>query len=233
MGWASRQSGVVREQMVHQLCKSLNSSPHHSTPEHVAQSTQRKGAHFSHPTSLRTEEGIKQLPEGRNEPTWFEWNCVLKVERRLPRLHPRRAERAGQHLPRNWRFTRTLLAQKVQSILLEIAPPLRNTFEELNTWEGVKVEWGSWLAGLKSLVVAPGLIFWCRCWRSIPATDSIPWSITATECGHHWYHYSSGRPMLWSRILEQKKTEINSWQSLRLLSVYNQKLYSSSVALCV
>ena len=143
----------------------------------------------------------------------------------LPRLHPLRADR-GQQV--NSTSSQKLEIHKNTARCTSVT---LGAFKESDTGEREKVQRSG--ARLKSLVVAPGLISWCRSSRSIPATDSIPWSITATECGHHWYHYSSGRPMLWSRILEQKKTEINSWQSLRLLSVYNQKLYSSSVALCV
>ena len=63
--------------------------------------------------------------------------------------------------------------------------------------------WGEEVAECSAFELASGLI---RFWRSTRATDSIPWSITPTECGHHWYYYSSARPTLWSGILDQKKT---------------------------
>ena len=145
---------MVREQRLHQLCKFPNSSPHH--PENIAQSTPRKGFHFSYSATLRTQESMKQVTEGINQQMCFLRNCVLKVERRLPpvclpRLHPRRAE------------GRSTSSQKLEihkNTARPKHPPRSCTplTQESDTCQREKVHQGCSAARLKSLVVAPGLI---------------------------------------------------------------------------
>lgn len=150
----------------------------------------------------------------------------------LPWLHPRRAlgrSTSSQNLEIR---KKTACSKRPKHPLGSWTPVTQGAFIESNICERERVHWGYCAAGLKSLVVAPpALISWCRSSRSILATDSIPWSITATEYGHHWYHYSSTRPTLWSSISEQKKRE--RWLPVdQIRPFYNTKAPFSQFSIC-